>query len=175
MIKQAIPRAPIGPVKVKVAQSCLTLCNSMDCSLPGSTVHGILQARILEWVAIPFSRGSSQPRSYIAGGFFTNWATREALHMAKAHSNFLRPETRNLTEYRRHLVDTLEEKSSEVADRVSLVAQWQGNHLPICRRHGFDPWSGKTTHAPEQLKPMYHNYWACALESGNHNYWDLVP
>ena len=43
-------------------QSFLILCNPMDCSLPGSTVHGILQARILEWVAIPFSRGSSGPR-----------------------------------------------------------------------------------------------------------------
>ena len=54
-----------------------------DCSLPGSCVHGILQARILEWVAIPFSRGSSWPRdqtwvSSIAGRFFTIWATREA-------------------------------------------------------------------------------------------------
>ena len=53
------------------------------CSLPGASVHGILQARILEWVAIPFSRGSPQPRdqthiSYIAGGFFIIWATREA-------------------------------------------------------------------------------------------------
>ena len=46
-------------VCVLVAQSCLTLCNSMDCSPPGSSVHGILQAGILEWVAIPFSRGSS--------------------------------------------------------------------------------------------------------------------
>ena len=51
-------------------------CNPMDCSPPGSSVHGISQARILEWVAIAFSRGSSQPRdqtciSYIAGGFFT--------------------------------------------------------------------------------------------------------
>ena len=49
------------------------------------TVHGILQARILEWVAFPFSRGSSQPRDWtqvsrIAGGFFTNWAIREALN-----------------------------------------------------------------------------------------------
>ena len=43
-------------------QSCLTLCNLMDCSLPGSSVHGIFEARILEWVAIFFSRGSSQPR-----------------------------------------------------------------------------------------------------------------
>ena len=53
-------------------------------SLPGSSVHGILQARILEWVTVPFSRESSQPRdrtqvSHIAGGFFTSWATREAL------------------------------------------------------------------------------------------------
>ena len=54
----------------------------MDCSLPGSSVHGILQARILEWVAIPFSRGSSQPRdqtqvSCIVGRFFTIWVLRE--------------------------------------------------------------------------------------------------
>ena len=49
-------------VKVKVSPSYLTLCYPMDCSLPGSSVHGILQARILEWVAVFFSRGSSQPR-----------------------------------------------------------------------------------------------------------------
>ena len=65
-------------MKVKVAQLCPTLCHPMDC-----TVHGILQARILEWAAFLFSRGSSQPRdqtqvSHIAGGFFTNWAMREA-------------------------------------------------------------------------------------------------
>ena len=62
---------------VQVIQSCLTLCNPMD-----YTVHEILQARILERVAIPFSGGSSQPRdqtqvSHIAGRFFTNWVTRE--------------------------------------------------------------------------------------------------
>ena len=45
------------------AQSCLTLCDPMDCSPPGSSIHGILQARRLEWGAIPFSRGSSRPRS----------------------------------------------------------------------------------------------------------------
>ena len=59
-----------------VAQLCPTLCDPMDCSPPGSSVHGILQARILEWIAIPFSRGSFQLRdhiqvSHIAGGFFT--------------------------------------------------------------------------------------------------------
>ena len=61
---------------LKVAQSCPTLCNHMGCSPPGSSVHGILQVRILEWVAFPFSRGSSQPRdqsqlSHTAGRFFT--------------------------------------------------------------------------------------------------------
>ena len=63
-----------------------TLCDPMDCTLPGSSVHRILQAGILEWVAIPFSRGSSQPEnqtqvSCIAGRFFTIWAIREALHI----------------------------------------------------------------------------------------------
>ena len=62
---------------MKVAQSCLTLCDTTD-----YTVHGILQARILEWVAFPFSKRSSQPRnrtqvSLITGRFFTSWATRE--------------------------------------------------------------------------------------------------
>ena len=67
----------LSEVKVLVAQSCLTFCDPMDYSLPGSSVQGILQARILEWVAFPFSRGSSQPRdrthvSRIVGGFFTS-------------------------------------------------------------------------------------------------------
>ena len=61
--------------KVLVAQSCPTLCNPKDCSPPGSSVHGIPQAGILEWVAMPFSRGSSWPRdqtrvSCTAGRFF---------------------------------------------------------------------------------------------------------
>ena len=70
-------------MKVLFAQLCPKLCDHMDCSLPGSSVHGILQIRILEWIAILFSRGSSWPRdrtqvSYIAGRFLTIWTTREA-------------------------------------------------------------------------------------------------
>ena len=65
-----------------VAQSCQTLCDPMACSLPGSSVHAILQARILEWAAISFSRGSSRPRdrtcvSRLVGRCLTVWATRE--------------------------------------------------------------------------------------------------
>ena len=67
-------------VVVVVTQLCPTLCDPMGCKLPGSSVHGILQARILERIAIPFSRGSSGPRDFtrvscIAGRFFTVWAT----------------------------------------------------------------------------------------------------
>ena len=69
-------------VKVKAALSCPILCDLMD-----YTAHGVLQAGKPEWVAIPFSRGSSQPRdraqvSLIAGGFFTSWSARKA-HVAK--------------------------------------------------------------------------------------------
>ena len=74
----------------EVTQSCPTLCNPMDCSLPGFSVHGIFQARVLEWDAISFSRGSSQPRdqtlvSCIASRRFTVWAMRE---VSPAQSNY---------------------------------------------------------------------------------------
>ena len=73
-------------VKVKVTQSCLTLCDPVDYS-----VHGILQARILEWVAFPFSKWSSQLRgqtqvSHIAGWFFTSWATGEETKISESHT-----------------------------------------------------------------------------------------
>ena len=85
---------------VLIAQSCLDLCNPMDCSPPGSSVHEILQARIPEWVAISFSRGSSQPRdqtrvSRVAGRLFTirGKATREApsalIYPHSAHIKYL--------------------------------------------------------------------------------------
>ena len=66
----------------EVAQSCPTLWDPIDCSLPDSSVHGIFQAIVLEWIAISFSRGSSQPRartrvSCIVDRCFTVWATRE--------------------------------------------------------------------------------------------------
>ena len=72
----------LEPMQLLVPQSCLTLCSPMDCSLPGSSVRGISQAGILEWVAVSFSKGSSQSRdrtqvSCIAGRLLTIWATRE--------------------------------------------------------------------------------------------------
>ena len=89
----------------KLLQSCPTLCDPMDCNLPGSSVHGILHARILEWVAMPSSRGSSWPRNWtpvscIAGKFFTVWATREAQLVSL---RVLKCET--LTSYNRTTID----------------------------------------------------------------------
>ena len=77
-LKTLIFRSNLNFLKVKVTQLCLILCDPMD-----YTVQGILQARILEWVAFPFSRGSSLPRdwtqvSLIAGRLFTSWTTRKA-------------------------------------------------------------------------------------------------
>ena len=74
------------PAAAKSLQLCLTLCDTMDCILPVPSVHGILQGRILEWVAMPSSRGSSRPRgqtcvswnSCVASGFFTAEPFREA-------------------------------------------------------------------------------------------------
>ena len=76
---------------MKVTQLCPAFCNPMDC-----TVHGILQARTLEWVAFPFSRGSSQPTdqtqvSRITGGFFISWATWEAQRKPQARPGELQP------------------------------------------------------------------------------------
>ena len=79
IIKYIIIDQMLLKCQVKIAQSCPTLCNPMH-----YTVHGILQARILEWATFLFSRGSSQPRnqtqvSHIVDGFFTRWATKEAM------------------------------------------------------------------------------------------------
>ena len=82
----------IDCMRVCVCYSCLTLCDPMDCSPPGSSFYGILQAWILEWVAMPFSRGSSPLRDWtyvscIAGGFLTIWATREVQNFTHFTSN----------------------------------------------------------------------------------------
>ena len=79
-------------VKVLVVQACLTLCDPMDCSLPDSSLHRTLQARILEWVAISFSRGSSWPRDWtwvssIAVRLFTVLATREVIILFNSKNN----------------------------------------------------------------------------------------
>ena len=96
-----------------ITQSCQTLWNSTDCSLPGSSVHGILQARILEWAAIPFSRASSQPRdqtqvSYTAGRLFTMNHSMPGLPVHHQLPEFTKP--------------------------MSIESVMPSNHLILCRR-----------------------------------------
>ena len=100
-----------------------TICDPMDCSLPGSSAHGILQARILEWVAIPFSRGSSWPKdqtwvSWNADGFSTICATREARALGLSYSLFLEFSFR------------LESPSIQLTDRNLINSEdlWKGNN-----------------------------------------------
>ena len=117
----------------------------MDCSTPGSSVHEILQARILEWVAISFSRGSSQLRDWTwvsctVGGFFTNWATRQ-------------------NDYYKEVQGT------------SLAVWWFRLHLH-CRGHGLHSWLGNwdsTCHMmwPAKIKKsMNKKCWRECREKG---------
>ena len=76
----SLPTELSGKPKVKITQLCPTLCDPMDCSLPGSSVHEILQASILEWVDIPFCRESSQPRQSIPGLLHCRWILYHLSH-----------------------------------------------------------------------------------------------
>ena len=85
-------------------QSCPALCDTMDCSLPGSSVHGILQARILKWVAMLFSRGSSWPRNWtqiscLAGRFFTAESPRNFYTSYQKHWACLSTFWKNLNSF----------------------------------------------------------------------------
>ena len=91
----------------KSLRSCPTLCNPVNCSPPGSSVHGIFQPRMLEWVAMPFSTGSSQPRDRtqvsmsvaLASRFFTTSATRETPYIKQITNKNLLYSTGNSTQY----------------------------------------------------------------------------
>ena len=114
------PRSWVSEWVSEVAQSCLTLCNPMDCSLPGSSIHGIFQARILEWIAISFSRRSSWPRdwilvSHIVGRRFTVWATREVENGPWKVSWF---------NFSMLTIDNFEEKNPQVSWRGQKRTVW---------------------------------------------------
>ena len=129
--------SPGGKSKVLVAQSCPTLCNPTDCSPPGSSVHGILQVRILEWVAIYFFRGSSLPRDWtqvscIADRLFTVWATEEDPPWRRAWqpTPVLPGEfhgQRSLAGY-----SPWGPKKSDTTEWLTLTAENQSEHFPNC-------------------------------------------
>ena len=107
-----------------VTQSCLTLCDPVDCSPPGSSVHGILQARILEWVAIPFSRESSPSRdqtwvSYITGRFFYSLSHQGSLGFWNLWLNIF------------HLVVKNSSSDSASSPFSLFVFFWYFNHMHV--------------------------------------------
>ena len=77
-------------VRALRAQSCQSLCNAMDCSPPGSSVHWILQARILEWVAMPFSRGSFRTSPALTVEFFTTWEALQVHYILTKRRTYTR-------------------------------------------------------------------------------------
>ena len=101
-------------MKVLVAQSCPTLCNPTDCSPPGSSVHGLFQARILEWVAISFSRGSSQPRNRTPVSKFSRLLIY--VTMKTKHTNILKNKYSDIFSMRKLL------------KFLSSVKLWKKNH-----------------------------------------------
>ena len=110
----------------------------MDCSLPGSSLHGILQARILEWVAISFSRGSSWPRnrtwiSCIAGRFFTDWAIREAQHMGRGGQREC------WVGWRGGCRDKMDPAGMIVSICKRVVVQWLQRSLPAAGPSAWEP------------------------------------
>ena len=152
-----------GESESVVGQSCPTLCDPVDCSLLGFSLHGVLQARILEWVAMFFSRGASQPRdgtqvSCTAGRCFNLWATREAPTVVVV--------TQIYTFLKTHLKNVIVLK---ILFQTSLAVQWLRIHLSVQGTWVQSlVWEDSTYH--EATKPLYHNYWAHALEPAAHNY-----
>ena len=117
----------------EVIQSCATLCDPMDCSLPGFSVHGIFPARVLEWVAISFSRGSSQPRnrtrvSRVAGRRFTLWPIQRKPLEYKAGQHPTTSSTR---------MPHLNNKQSEVAQLYPTLWDPLDCSLPGFSVHGI--------------------------------------
>ena len=116
-------------IESAVTQSCPTLCDPMDCGRQHSSVHGIFQARVLEWVAISFSRGSSQPRgqtwvSRIVGRRFTIWATREVHNIAitQVYAPTSNAEKAEVEQFYEDLQDLLELASKKYV--LFIIGDW---------------------------------------------------
>ena len=129
-------------VHAKWLQSCLTLCKPMDCSLPGSSVHEILQARILEWVVIPSSRGSSRPRdqshvSYVS--CIGRWVLHHWCHLG-SHMETQETQVRSLGR---------EDPLEEGLETHSSILAWE---IPGQRSLvGYSPWGREELDMTERL------------------------
>ena len=156
-------------MKVKVAQLCLTLCSPMD-----YTVHGILQARILEWVAVPFSTGSSQPRdwtqvSHIAGRFFTSWHTRKAQEYWIGSLSLLQ-QIFPIQESNQGLLHCRQIFTSWATRKVTDKIYWI-YYLCFCI---FTSWIHNYLHSKLQKPPLLHVRGICQLLLSHIVLWPLL-
>ena len=137
-----------------------TLCSPMDYSPPGSSVHGILQARILEWVAMPSSRGSSWPRggplvSCIGRRILYHWATLLSIHYATLNT-VLGYEDIVAEKICKTLVSVgliVFQKGRQTIINKCGLSWWSSGKESACQRRGhqFYPWSGRIPHASGRL------------------------
>ena len=130
-------------MKVLVAQFYLHFCDPVDSSLQGSSVHGVLQARVLEWVVMLFSRGSSRPRDQtgVSGRFLTNEPWLDCLTFS-AVATFKAPDTFYLTAFHKGSVPALPATAPECQSRHS-------HHLNVCKWWQGRQWEGE---APAQWR-----------------------
>ena len=133
-----------------VTKSCPTLCDPRDCSLPGHSVHGILQARILEWAAMPSSRGSSQSMdrtqvSCITGKLFTGWTSRETLFVyADLNSNLEVLLCKDMPKGKNHKIQDIE-LGQGIEMRFSRDARNWGEELECLSRGRLWTWGPRMT------------------------------
>ena len=152
--------------KVLVTQLCPTLCDPMDCSPPGSSVHGIFQARILEQVAIPFSRGSSQPR--------------DQTQVCSIASNSLSSEPRrNMLRHKLIKLTKIKYKEKDWNQQENFPGGTLNKNLPATQGmwvHRAQIWSPvqEDSTCCGATEPKYHN-WAQALEPTSYNKWAFAP
>ena len=158
---------PHEPRKVKseseVTQSFPTLCDPMDCSLPGSLVHGILQARMLEWVSVPFSRGSSWPRDRTQVSRFGRWVLYHQHHLGSGNNRYMAPKYTFL----------LEQVGREIVSRLNfLVENAQNSPWNVIQIFIF--MTGNLFKNPCNLHPLFR--WEnCRCLAPGHGMWVAGP
>ena len=113
-------------------QSCPTLCNPMDHSPPGSSVHEILKARILEWIAMPFSRGSSQPRDRTRTCLYCRWIIYPLSHLGSRELSHIHPlwENHICAKSSKAPLHTLRQELQDAPGRTTCLTEI--NALPVC-------------------------------------------
>ena len=165
---------------VLVTQSCLTLCDPTNCSLPGFSVREILQARILEWIAVPFSRGSSLPRDWTlvsctAGRFFTICATRKSSIKVLVKLTKLTPGYTGNLKITQYLYSKRDYKNSDLSVQPwgAHCSPFMHTQRPLCAIS--TPSTLEKVQGPQILVSCLCSCWGTLLVLGHVQYKQDVP